>query len=116
ALEIFVDPQRFHGTCYKAAGWQQLGATQGSERSGQDFYTDTEHPKELWVRPLSPTALEQLRAPELPPALADPKGPLPPVCPGAPKRDCQAAPFGITMNARGSPLELQQHTTSPPGH
>jgi hypothetical protein len=83
ALEIFVDPQRFHGTCYKAAGCQQLGATQGSERSGQDFYTDTEHPKELWVRPLSPTALEQLRAPELPPAPADPKGPLPPVCPVA---------------------------------
>jgi len=81
ALETFVDPQRFHGTCYKAAGWQRLGATQGYERSWQDFYTDTQHPKELWVRPLSPTALEQLRAPELPPALADPQGPLPPACP-----------------------------------
>jgi len=25
--ESFVDPQRFRGTCYKAAGWQQLGPT-----------------------------------------------------------------------------------------
>ena len=23
--ETFVDPQRFRGTCYKVAGWQQLG-------------------------------------------------------------------------------------------
>ena len=75
-----MDPQRFRGNCYKAAGWQQLGPTQGYERGWQDFYTDTQHPKELWFRPLSATALEQLRAPELPPALADPKGPLPPAC------------------------------------
>jgi hypothetical protein len=83
AVETFVDPQRFHGTCYKSAGWEQLGATQGCERDWQDFYTDTQHPKQLWVRPLIPTALEQLRAPELAPALADPQGPLPPVCPVA---------------------------------
>ncbi len=25
-LETFVDPQRFRGTCYQAAGWQPLGA------------------------------------------------------------------------------------------
>jgi hypothetical protein len=78
--ETFVDPQRFRGTCYKAAGWQLLGATQGFERDWQDFYTDTKHPKELWVRPLSPTALEQLRAPQLPPALANPATPAPPCC------------------------------------
>ena len=83
AVETFVDPQRFRGTCYKAAGWQQLGPTQGYERGWQDFYTDTQHPKELWFRPLSARDLEQLRAPELPPALANPKGPLPPACPVA---------------------------------
>ena len=27
--ETFVDPQRFRGTCYKATGWQLLGATKG---------------------------------------------------------------------------------------
>ena len=80
-VETFVDPQRFRGTCYKAAGWQRLGPTQGFERDWQDFYTDTRHPKELWVRPLAESALEQVRALELPPALADPQGPLPPACP-----------------------------------
>ncbi len=83
ALETFVDPQRFKGTCYKAAGWQVLGPTQGFERTWQDFYIDTQHPKELWVRALSPEALEQLQAPELPPALANPAGPRPPCCPVA---------------------------------
>ena len=79
--ESFVDPLRFRGTCYKAAGWQQLGPTQGYERDWQDFYTDTEHPKQLWVRPLGEGALEQARAAELPAALANPQGPLPPSCP-----------------------------------
>jgi hypothetical protein len=79
-VETFVDPQRFRGTCYQAAGWQPLGPTQGYERRWQDFYTDTQHPKELWVRPLGRRALEQVRAPELLPALADPQGPLPLAC------------------------------------
>ena len=79
--ETFVDPQRFKGTCYKAAGWEQLGPTQGYARDWQDFYTDTRHPKQLWVRPLSEGALEQARAAELAPALADPQKPLPPACP-----------------------------------
>ena len=80
-VETFVDPQRFRGTCYQAAGWQQLGPTQGYERDWQDFYTDTQHPKQLWVRALGAGALEQVQAPELPPALVDPQGPLPPACP-----------------------------------
>src|SRR5271157_2047800 len=79
--ETFVDPQRFRGTCYKAAGWELLGPTQGCERSWQDFYTDTQHPKELWVRPLGEGALAQARAAELSAALADPQHPLPPPCP-----------------------------------
>ena len=83
AAETFVDPQRFRGTCYKAAGWEVLGPTQGQERHWQDFHTDTQHPKELWVRPLSPTALEQLRSPELAPELAEPTRPLAPACPVA---------------------------------
>jgi hypothetical protein len=49
-METFVDPQRFQGTSYQAAGWQALGPTQVYERRWQDFYTDTQHPKELWVR------------------------------------------------------------------
>ncbi len=83
AVETFVDPNRFRGTCYKAAGWQPLGPTQGHQRNWQDFYTDTKHPKELWVRPLSPEALEQLQAEHLPPTLAEHQRPLPPACPVA---------------------------------
>jgi hypothetical protein len=83
AFETFVDPERFRGTCYKAAGWEVLGPTQGNERNWQDFYTDRRHPKELWVRSLSADALEQLRATELPPELTEPAEPRPPACPVA---------------------------------
>ena len=76
-----MDPQRFRGTCYKAAGWERLGATQGCQRDWQDFYTDTQHPKEIWVRGLHSSALEQLRASELPAHLAEHQRPLPPACP-----------------------------------
>ena len=79
--ETFVDPERFRGTCYKAAGWEQLGKTRGCGRDWQDFYPATRHPKQLWVRPLGKGALEQARAVELPAALADPHGPLPAACP-----------------------------------
>jgi hypothetical protein len=33
ALETFVDRERFRGTCYRAANWQRLGATQGRTRN-----------------------------------------------------------------------------------
>ena len=85
-VETFVDPQRFRGTCYKAAGWEPLGPTLGFGRRWQDFYVDTQHPKELWVRPLDEQALVQVRAPELPPALANPQGPRAPACPVATAR------------------------------
>jgi hypothetical protein len=81
AVETFVDPQQFRGTCYKAAGWQRLGPTQGCQRDWQDFYTDTKHPKEIWVRALHSSALEQLRAPQLPAHLAEQERPVPPACP-----------------------------------
>jgi hypothetical protein len=28
-LETFIDPQRFAGTCYRAANWRVLGVTTG---------------------------------------------------------------------------------------
>ena len=79
-VETFVDPQRFRGTCYRAANWQALGQTQGFERCGQDYYIDTQHPKELWVFTLGRGALRQLRAPVLAEALHEGGGcPPPPV-------------------------------------
>src|ERR1035437_8458534 len=67
-VETFVDPNRFRGTCYKASGWEALGQTQGYERCGQDFYLDTQHPKELWAGgpgfppspPVKPPQMESL--------------------------------------------------------
>ncbi|GFP41134.1 hypothetical protein HKBW3C_00260 [Candidatus Hakubella thermalkaliphila] len=31
-LEIFIDPERFSGSSYRAAGWQPIGSTKGYER------------------------------------------------------------------------------------
>ena len=34
-LETFVDPQRFRGTCYRAANWCLLGHTTGRGKADQ---------------------------------------------------------------------------------
>lgn len=80
-VETFVDPQRFAGTCYRAANWLALGATQGFARRGQDYYVDKEHPKELWVYPLGRGALPRLRSGSLPAELQEGVAPLPPAVP-----------------------------------
>jgi hypothetical protein len=64
--ETFVDPELFLGTCYRAAGWQALGRTQGYARAARDYYVAHDRPKELWVRELAPRASQRLRAPLLP--------------------------------------------------
>jgi hypothetical protein len=65
-LESFVDPERFSGGCYRAAGWQASGQTQGYRRHHRDFYQEDGHPKELWVRALHPQACRWLSAPTMP--------------------------------------------------
>ena len=65
-IETFVDPQRFEGTCYRAAGWERLGCSAGFGRARRDFYVEHEHPKEVWVKPLRRDAAEQLRAEDWP--------------------------------------------------
>jgi len=69
-VESFVDPERFSGSCYLAAGWEQLGATQGYRRHQRDFYQEDGHPKELWVRALHPKARRWLSAQTMPPRFA----------------------------------------------
>lgn len=50
-VETFVERDRFRGTCYKAANWRHIGATQG--RSRQDRYTTMQVPvKDIYVYPL----------------------------------------------------------------
>jgi len=64
--ETFVDPARFRGTCYRAAGWVPLGLTKGYGRRHNGYYAHGT-PKRLFVRPLRPDAARQLAAPFPPP-------------------------------------------------
>jgi hypothetical protein len=51
-LETFVDPAEYSGTCYKAAGWIELGQTTGQGLRPQGCaYTTT--PTLIYVKPLS---------------------------------------------------------------
>ena len=60
--ETFVDPARYAGTCYRAAGWQKLGVTRGfARRAGGWAYHG--QPKEVWVRELERGAREMLGDP-----------------------------------------------------
>ena len=68
--ETFTDPEPHAGTCYKAAGWEEVGKTEGFARHRADFYVLHERPKRLWLYPLHPQAKARLCAPELAPAQA----------------------------------------------
>jgi hypothetical protein len=51
-VETFVERDRFRGTVYRAANWQQVGATQG--RTRQDRYSTLQVPvKDIYVYPLA---------------------------------------------------------------
>jgi len=76
--ESFVDPERYLGTCYRAAGWQRLGRTGGYARAGKEYYVAHDRPKELWVLPLAQKACRWLRAPELPEGYASAQSNPPP--------------------------------------
>jgi hypothetical protein len=50
-LETFVDPERFRGTCYRAANWIRLGRTTG--RGKADLLHRPNRPvKDVWGYPL----------------------------------------------------------------
>jgi len=53
--ETFVDPARYAGTCYRAAGWQPLGATRGFARR-RGGWVHHGRPKQVLVRELRPGA------------------------------------------------------------
>lgn len=68
--ETFVDPAHFSGTVYTAAGWVELGLTQGNGRVSRDYYERHDHPKRLFVRELSRNARRSLQAGTLKPSFA----------------------------------------------
>ena len=66
--ETFSDIEQFEGTCYKAAGWQPLGLTQGFARHRMDYYQQHGRPKRLWIKPLNRNARRILTGMDMPPA------------------------------------------------
>jgi len=69
-VESFVDESRYRGTCYRACGFQAVGATEGFERASRDFYAEHGRPKQLYLRELRPGACRRLRQARLPKELA----------------------------------------------
>ncbi len=69
-LETFVDRERFRGTCYQAANWKHLGATQGRGRQDRER-TFSKSVKDLYALPLSKRWRSVLR--EEPPYVPQPR-------------------------------------------
>jgi hypothetical protein len=70
-LETFVDVTKFHGTCYKADNWIQVGLTQG--RSRMDRYNAKDQPvKSIWLKPLVRNFRDALNAQVLPASVESP--------------------------------------------
>ena len=63
-METFVDPAHYSGTCYRAAGWIELGQTtgRGLRRPGAEY---TSSPKLIYVKSLSEDFRETLCAESL---------------------------------------------------
>ena len=59
-LETFVDPERFRGTCYRAANWVLLGRTTGRGKNDQTGRPNRSI-KEVWGLPLHRRFRELLR-------------------------------------------------------
>ena len=58
-LETFVDPERFRGTCYRAANWALLGRTTGRGKQSNS-YVPNRSIKEVLGYPLTPQFRELL--------------------------------------------------------
>ena len=67
-LETFVDPQRFHGTVYRAANWAYLGDTRGYRRVRGGYSGGVLAPKKVFVKGLQGDARAVLAQPLLPPS------------------------------------------------
>jgi hypothetical protein len=69
-VESFVDESHYRGTCYRACGFQAVGATEGFGRVSRDFYEEHGQPKQLYLRELWSGAGRRLRQARLPEELA----------------------------------------------
>jgi hypothetical protein len=69
-LETLVDRSRYRGTCYKAANWIHLGATQGRGRMDREHAAHGQAVKDIYIYPLCRHARERLRS-AAPPTFID---------------------------------------------
>lgn len=64
-LETFVDPERFHGTIYRASNWILVGSTKGYRRIKGGYSERTQSSKWVFLQPLQRNARAQLSRPVL---------------------------------------------------
>jgi hypothetical protein len=60
-VETLVDRQRFHGGCYRAANWIEVGQTSGRGRMDRTHKRHGAQVKTVWVYPLVKDAARRLR-------------------------------------------------------
>lgn len=100
-VESFVDESRYRGTCYRACGFEAVGATAGFGRASRDFYQEHGQPKQLYLRELRPGARKLLRQARLPEELASYEGDLAGPCPfRAPALESLLDRFGALPDSR----------------
>jgi hypothetical protein len=51
-LETLVDPQRFHGTCYRAVNWIRVGQTSGRGRMDRQHKAHGQAVKDIYLYPI----------------------------------------------------------------
>ncbi len=80
-VESFVDETRYRGVCYRACGFEAIGATAGFGRNCRDFYHEHGKPKQLYIKALHKKGRALLGQSRLPKHLAmyeeDVAGPCP---------------------------------------
>ena len=66
--ETFCDIERSGGTCYRAAGWEEVGRTKGFSRvnHARDFYIPNGRPKVLFMKPFRRDAWDLIVSNRLP--------------------------------------------------
>jgi len=65
-METLVDPERYRGTCYRAANWREVGMTQGRGRMDRS-HRRAEVPKQIFLFPLHRHWRQRLCAAEIRP-------------------------------------------------
>lgn len=100
-VESFVDESRYRGTCYRACGFEAVGATAGFGRCSRDFYEEHGQPKQLYLRELRAGARQHLRQARLAQGLACYEADLAGPCPfQAPALESLLERFGALPDLR----------------